>query len=273
MFDRMPRTEPLDVALEITPPRSPRPEVLLRRARALGELPRCVNVIHRTDRWSSLDASIVLRASGFDPVWHLANRGRRVPELEREIERAAMGGVRRVLCIRGEYKADDSLETPKIRETVGMIRRALPRSHISVTLNHHQRSGRAVANLLAKLEAGANAVQTQLTLDLETLRPMAEALKARWPQVAITPMLIPVLSLSSALALSRRLSIPVPPLLSRTLASDGAAAGWQYFSRLVGSVRDDALFDGVALMTPMDIDDEFATRVIGAIAPRGEQSP
>ena len=71
----------LPIALEITPPASPRTAVLLRRASALGSLPCHVNVIHRTDRWSSLDASIALRVRGLKPVWHVPNRGRRVSEL------------------------------------------------------------------------------------------------------------------------------------------------------------------------------------------------
>ncbi len=266
MFDGM-AVGRLDISLEITPPKLLRPAVLLRRAGALGALPSYVNVIHRTDRWSSLDASIALRDAGFEPVWHVANRGRLAQDLESEIERANAAGLRRVLCVRGEYKAHDSVETPKIREVVRMIRRRVPESHIAVTLNHHQSPSRVMRNLLPKLEAGADSVQTQLTFELDALRPYAESAKKEHPDLEITPMLLPVLSLKAALQLSRRLSVAIPPELLRGLAREGEEAGWRHFARLVAAIRDSPLFDGVALMTPMDMDDDFAIRMASAIEP------
>jgi len=250
-----------DVSLEITPPASPRPAVLFRRASALGSLPRYVNVIHRTDRWSSLDASIVLRLRGLEPVWHVANRGRRVSELASDLDRAQAAGLRRVLCVRGEYKQRDQFETPKIREVVRMIRRKLPEAHIAVTLNHHQPGDRVMRNLLPKLEAGANAVQTQVTFELNTLRPFAEALKAGRPGLVVTPMLMPVLSVESARRVAHRLSISLPPGMQASLARNGAEAGWEHFGRLVMAVDESPLYDGVAVMTPMDMDSPFAMQL------------
>lgn len=257
----------LDISLEITPPAQHKPAVLLRRARALGNLPRYVNVIHRIDRWSSLDASIALRRSGLEPVWHVANRGRLALELESEIDRARAAGLRRVLCVRGEYKARDSLETPKIREVVRMIRRGLPGAHIGVTLNHHQSADRVMRNLLPKLEAGANAVQTQVTFELDSLREFAESLKADRPELMITPMVLPVLSLEAALSLSRRLSISIASEFLQELARDGAEAGWQHFSRLAKEIATDPHFFGLAVMTPMDMDEAFATRLADVLSP------
>lgn len=256
----------LDISLEITPPAQPKTAVLLRRASALGNLPRYVNVIHRIDRWSSLDASIALRRTGLEPVWHVANRGRLALELESEIDRARAAGLRRVLCVRGEYKARDSLETPKIREVVRMIRRGLPGAHIAVTLNHHQSADRVMRSLLPKLEAGANAVQTQVTFELDSLREFAETLKADRPDLVITPMVLPVLSLQAARLLSRRLSISIAPELLEGLTSDGAEAGWRHFSQLTREIAADPLLDGVAVMTPMDMDEAFATRLAGVLS-------
>ena len=253
------------VALEITPPASPRTAVLLRRARALGSLPRHVNVIHRTDRWSSLDASIALRVRGLKPVWHVPNRGRRVSELESDIDRAKAAGLSRVLCVRGEYKERDHLETPKIREVVRMIRRKLPEAHIAVTLNHHQPGDRVMRNLLPKLEAGANAVQTQVTFELDTLRPFAEALKAGRPKLVVTPMLMPILSVESARRLAHRLSLSFPPSLEEALARNGAEAGWEHFERLFSAIDESPLYDGVAVMTPMDMHEAFAARLCRAL--------
>ncbi len=262
----MRRTSDLEVSLEITPPASPRPAVLRRRAGALRSLPRFINVIHRTDRWSSLDASIALRQSGREPVWHVANRGRRACELESEIERARAAGLRRVLCVRGEYKARDLLETPTIREVVRMLRRGLPGAHLAVTLNHHQSGDRVMRNLLPKLDAGADAVQTQVTFELETLRPFAEALKADRQDLAITPMLMPVLSVESGRRLAQRLSISLPSDLLEGLATSGAEAGWEHFARLVTAIDQSPLYDGIAVMTPIDMNEVFAMRLGRALA-------
>lgn len=268
--DWMSRVGNLEVSLEITPPVSPRPAVLLRRARALGSLPRRVNVIHRTNRWSSLDASITLRQAGLEAVWHVANRGRVASELERDIDRAKLAGLRRVLCVRGEYEECDRLETPKIREVVAMIRRGLPDAHIAVTLDHHQPGGRVMQNLLPKLEAGANAVQTQVTFELDTLRPFAEKLKADRPGLVITPMLMPTLSVESTRRLAHRLSISFPSDLLAGLARDGPEAGWDHFARLVTAIDQSPLYDGFTVMTPMDMNEAFSTRLghaIGAASP------
>jgi 5,10-methylenetetrahydrofolate reductase len=264
--DVMPRTKDLDFSLEITPPVSTRLAVLQRRASALGSLPRYVNVIHRTDRWSSLDASIALRQCGREPVWHVANRGRRAGALELEIDQAKAAGLSRVLCVRGEYKARDHLDTPKIREVVRMIRHRLPGAHVAVTLNHHQPVDRVMRNLLPKLEAGANAVQTQVTFELDALLPFAVKLKAERPDLEIRPMLMPVLCVASAHRLAQRLSISLPPELIEGLARGGAEAGWEHFSRLVASIDQNPLYSGLAVMTPMDMEKDFATRLARSIA-------
>ena len=74
----MTRTERFrgELALEITPPRTARTDILLRRARLLDPRPALVNVIDRPDRLPSLDACLVLSARGHAPVWHVATRRR-----------------------------------------------------------------------------------------------------------------------------------------------------------------------------------------------------
>jgi 5,10-methylenetetrahydrofolate reductase len=261
------------VTLEITPPALARPSVLLRRARLLGERFMRVNVIERPERWSSLEASTALREHGFDPVWHLANRGRGIVEIERDIVRAARGGLGRVLCIRGEHKADDHSDTPTIRECVRLVARSLPGAHVSVTLNHHRpgassRTGRVAvradqgdrvfANLAGKLDAGAQGVQTQVTFDLASLDGYAELILSRWPDVRITPMLMPVLSARAAVRLSRRLAIPLPAALMHRLELFGADAGWEHFAAFARAIAASPLYHGLAVMTPIDPDPGFA---------------
>jgi 5,10-methylenetetrahydrofolate reductase len=241
------------LVLEITPPARPRPDVLLRRASALAPAVRVVNVISRPERWSSLEAAGVLRAKGLDPVWHLANRGRRLADIERAIERAAEAGVRRVLCVRGEYKAEESPDEPKIREVVALLRGRLPDASIGVTFNHHLDASRALDNLFRKLDAGADFVQTQVTFDLRGLRPLAARLAERAPGVALLPMVFPVESAESLRRVARRLGIPLDQALFDRLEREGADAGWRAFGDTLDAIAHEPGFAGAALMTPIDL--------------------
>ena len=249
------------LTLEITPPAKRRPAVLLRRAAVLRFLTRRVNVIQRPERWPSLEASIALLPHGYEPVWHLANRGRRIAGIEAEIALAREARIRRVLCIRGEHKGEDDIDTPRIREVVRVLRRELPDAHVSVTLNHHLRGERVLSNLRAKLDAGAHGVQTQVTFDLESLRPFAEAIRESHPAVRVTPMLMPVLSARAAVRLSRRLAIPLPPALLDRLETFGSEAGWDHFQAFASAAGENPLYDGLAVMTPIDPDESFSARM------------
>ena len=269
MPDAIPHPCPPRVVLEITPPSEPRPEILLRRASALLPLVRAVNVIHRNDRWSSLEAAAALRTHGFDPVWHLPNRGRTLEQIETELERAAEAGVRRILCIRGEYKATEASDEPKIREVVRRARQLLPQASIGVTLNHYGPLDRALPNLWRKLEAGADLVQTQVCFDLATLRPIATSAARRFPGVAILPMLLPVLSDASARRASRRLGIPLDQALHHALEREGAAAGWRALTDQLAEVAGSAVYAGVALMTPIDPTPAYAHRLREAVQASG----
>src|SRR5829696_8962649 len=106
------------VALEITPPQRPLPGILLRRAGLLREAAQAINVIQRPGRQSSLDASILLRAQGVDPCWHLVTRGRARGEIATDLEVASAAGIDQVLCILGDHPATDVPDAPSIRDVV-----------------------------------------------------------------------------------------------------------------------------------------------------------
>jgi 5,10-methylenetetrahydrofolate reductase len=254
-----------DLALEITSPRLPQIGVLLRRAAALSHLTRRINVIHRPDRWSSLEASGVLVAHGYEPVWHLPNRGRSIETIQSEIRRARALGVRRVLCVRGEYKTEDETDTPRIREVVRLLRRGHPAARVAVTLNPHGRIERALANLWPKLEAGACSVQLQVTLDVRTVDRAAEAVKTRHAGARILPMLLPVLSADAARRVSRRLDIPLPTRLLGSLETEGEPAGWAWLRDQVELLAASPLYDGLALMTPIDPPPELRAGLVALL--------
>jgi 5,10-methylenetetrahydrofolate reductase len=260
----------LPITLEITPPVRPQVSLLLRRASCLGAGSRRVNVIQRVDRWGSLPASIALAARGYEPVWHLANRGRRFADIEKDLASAASTGVRRVLCIRGEYKAEDGEDTPRIRELVRLVYRRLPDAQVSVTLNPFAAQSassraRVFANLEAKLDAGADGVQTQVSFDLQSLQPFAEKLKSERPEVRITPMLMPVESARAAVRISRRLGVPLPAALLHRLERLGPDAGWDHFEAFARAVAASPLYDGLAVMTPIDPSPAFSSRLRAAL--------
>lgn len=243
------------VVLEITPPRKPDPAVLLRRAEALAGSADAVNVIQRTGRMSSLDASLVLADAGMSPVWHLTTRGRTEPTIRQELQRAALGALPAVLCLRGDHDAPDVPERLTLRECVALARALLPNARVGVTLNPYIQGEGVWKNLLGKLEAGAHFVQTQPVFETDTLRPFAEAIRESFPSVDVLPMVMPLTNEQVACHLSQRLAIPISP----------EAVGMKPFEQIVRQLARDPLYAGFAVMTPqMDPSPEMM-RQIGII--------
>jgi 5,10-methylenetetrahydrofolate reductase len=256
----------IGVALEITPPRSARPEVLLRRARLLGVRADAVHVIQRPDRQCSVDAAVELERHGLRAVWHLVNRGRDRADLEREIERAARGSLRAALLVRGEAGPPEAVPPPTLAELVTRVRAAIPGARIGVALNPYGPRERVLANLWPKLEAGAAFVQTQPIFEASALAPFAEAIRARAPSVRIAPMLIPLLSAAAAERLGERLRVPLPDSLLRRLEDGGEPAGWEAFTSLVAEVTRSGLADSLAVMTQeADPPKLFGDRIASAL--------
>lgn len=235
--------------LEITPPVRPRPWVLLRRARLLGDRPAHVNVIQRAERQSSLEASLLLRAHGLSPVWHLASRGRSLASVHADLARAAEGSLDRVLCLRGDSAERDAADTPKLRDLVRSVRAGLPGAEVGVTLNPYLPAERTLPNLWGKLAAGASFVQTQPVFAPEPFASLAAQVKARAPEVRILPMVLPVLSLAQADRLASRLKVSIHPELRDQLARGGEDEGWATFAATLSWLRACPHVDGLAVMT------------------------
>lgn len=260
----------LGIALEITPPRERRPELLLRRARLLGGCASSVHVIQRPARQTSLEASIDLERAGISAVWHVTNRGRGAAEIEAEIERAARSGLSAALVVRGESGPEDRKDTPALRTLVARIRSALPGARIGVTMNPYLEPERALPNLWPKLEAGATFVQTQPVFAASTLCGVGERIRQRAPGVSILPMVIPIVSAVAAERLALRLRLPLPGRFAATLASGGEPGGWTLFSQTLRGLRGSGVADGLAVMTQeMDPPAAFAERIRLALRESG----
>ncbi|MCP4004129.1 MAG: hypothetical protein GY725_08045 [bacterium] len=237
------------IAHEITPPKEPQNAILLRRARLFEDRADAIHVIQRPERWSSLEASIALVRSGMHAVWHVANRGRSETEIRCDIERALEGGVRSVLCLRGEHDAVDKPDTPKLRELVDLLRTADPELRIGVTANQYGSAERVLANLLPKLDAGADFVQMQPVFGLDDLENLAEAIRRHAPQAQILAMLMPLCSEQDAERIASRLGVRIPETVRDELSEGGAETGWRVFAEHLRELRESQLVDGVALMT------------------------
>ena len=246
---------PFSVALEITPPRELRPEILLRRAQLL-EADR-VHVIQRPDRLSSLEASLLLAHAGLDPVWHVVNRGRTRDEIETDVRRAGVGGIRRALCVRGEGDDKDGPTTPRIREIVARLREAWPDGSIGVTMNQYGPRDRVLHNLFPKLEAGADFIQTQPVFDLARFESWAREVRRRAPSVELVAMLMPAVPYRTAERIALRLGVHLPALVDE----------WHGFAEMLQALAESPLADGVAILTPaMDASPEFAARLRAALS-------
>ena len=259
------------VALEITPPQKPLPGVLLRRAGLLGDAVTTVNVIQRPGRQSSLEASLYLCGGPFEPVWHLVTRGTSRDEVRAQMEAASEGGIRQLLCIRGDHAGGDTADTPTIREAVSMARDLIPGATIGATFNQHTPdSAAAMRNLWPKLKAGASYVQTQPVFDLETLRSPAEAIKSASPDAALVAMVMPLLTIGAAEKLEMRIGMRLPEALRGRLAGGQVEDAWAAFDETLAALSESPLVDAIAIMTlEMDAPEGIGPRIVQGLRSSG----
>ena len=250
------------VTLEITPPRTPRPRVLLRRARLLAGHTAAVNVIERPDRQSSLDAALALRAEGIEPVWHLVTAGRSREAIAADLARAAGGGIEDVLCIRGDHAAEAELT---VREAVAMVATGLPGALVAAAFDQHHATERTRGFLTAKLEAGATCVWTQPVFDVAALEEAVGPVRDAYPRAHIVAMAMPLLAPDAAARIAERLHIPLPDALARRVAA-GPAAAWEAFDETVAALHASEAVDGLAIMTfEADPPPETGERILQAL--------
>lgn len=254
------------LALEITPPRGQKHDVLVRRAGLLGGAAAAINVIQRPDRQSSLEASRDLRAGGYDPVWHLVARGDDAHDLPAALERAASAGIEDVLCILGDRPGAPAM---KVRDLVAAVRSSLPRASVGATVNQYATGESVVRNLLGKLDAGASFVETQPVFAVERLEPVVEESKRRYPGVGFVALAMPLDTPAAAARMEARLGFAIPHAYRARIA-EGPDAAWEAFTENLVALKESGLVAGIAIMTP-EMDPSLATRdrIRSAIAKAG----
>ncbi len=258
------------VTLEITPPQRPLRSVLLRRARAIGACADAVNVIQRPGRQSSLDASVQLLHAGIEPVWHIVTRGATREAVTRDLQTARDAGIHQLLVIRGDHAAADAVATPSIKHVVAMTRETVAGACIGVTLNQYVPDrGAVVRNLLPKLRAGAEFVQTQPVFEVASVEPFVDAVRAEFPAARFVAMVVPLLSPAAVEGIQRRLGFRLPAAMAAGLAA-GSEAGWDLFGETLTSLVSSRLVDGVAIMTTeMDPPPAVGERIVEALRAAG----
>ena len=259
------------LALEITPPQKPLPGILLRRASLLGEAVQAVNVIQRPGRQSSLDASMLLRAEGVEPCWHLVTRGRGRGEIAADLEAARAAEIDQVLCILGDHPAAEVPDAVSIRDAVAMTRDSLPTACIGATLNQYGKDSEAVIrNLMPKLRAGASYVQTQPAFEPSAVERFALAIDSERPETRVVAMAMPLLSIEAGERLEQRLGIRLPDALREVLAGGEEELAWAAFAASLESLVAAPYIDGVAIMTfEMDATPETGERIVAALRNAG----
>jgi methylenetetrahydrofolate reductase (NADPH) len=263
-FAGMLRAGRFPVALEVTPPRTADTAILLRRARMLGDAVDAVDVIQRQGRMPSLDAALELAHAGIGAVWNLTSRGRTRGEIGDDLERAAAAGLDAVLCLRGDYRAPDLPETPRLFEVVARAREACPGGLVGATFDPDAPRERALRNLFGKIASGAGFVQTQPVFDVDRFLEAARAIRRRWPAVKVVAMAMPLLSLEEARRFQGRLRVRLPDALLRRLSNEADAeeAGFASFGEVLRCLRESSLVDGLAVMTPkLDPPKQYCDRI------------
>ncbi len=260
------------VTVEIAPPDSADPAVLLARAERFRGRVDAMNVTDGAGgncHMSSVAASAILAQAGFNPVYQVACRDRNRIAIQGDILGAAALGVKNVLCLTGDDVSQGDHPQAKpvfdldavslLHVARGMVDRGEfasgrrletpPRLFIGATANPFVPPFvDRVANLEKKIVAGARFIQTQFCFDLPLLEAFMAELRGRGLHRRAR-IVVGVGTLSSAKALhwmgSHVPGVHVPEALLRRIAaaSDQKAEAKRACVEIVQAVRR---IDGVA---------------------------
>ncbi len=191
------------VTVEISPPDSSDPGVLIARASRFRDLADAVNITDGAGancHMSSAAAAAVLVASGLTPVAQFSCRDRNRIALQGDILGAAALGVRNILCLTGDDVSQgdhpyakpvfdlDSISLLRITEAMrdrgtfasGRKLDVAPNLFLGATANPFVPPFRdRIANLERKIDAGAQFIQTQFCFDVPTLADFMREVRAR----------------------------------------------------------------------------------------------
>ena len=263
--------------VEIEPPDSPDPSVLLKRAARFSGLVDAINITDGAGgncHMSSAAAAAVLAAQGLAPVCQIACRDRNRIAVQGDILGASALGVRNFLCITGDdvSRGDhpqakpvfdlNSVSLLGIARTMrdhgqfasGRTLDARPNLFLGATANPFVPPYRdRVLNLQQKIEAGAQFIQTQFCFDLALFEEFMAEVRARGLH-SRAAIIVGVGTLKSAGAL-RRMServpgIRIPPEIIERIgrAADQKAEAKAVLVETIRALRNIEGVSGIHLM-------------------------
>jgi methylenetetrahydrofolate reductase (NADPH) len=269
------------VTAELTPPVSSDPTEFIDRALALRGLVTAVNVTDGAGsraHMSSLAAAHFLVKNGIEPILQLTCRDRNRIALQGELLGAAALGIRNVLALRGDDpKTGDQPDTKAVfdLDTTGLLAMAhrmrsegrLPtgtqiKGRVNLVLGAAELPVDPPADwrpdgLKAKLEAGADFIQTQFCMDAGVVRRYA----ARLLDLGIAqrlPILIgvaPIASVRSARWMKEKLYgalIPDEIVARLERAADPKSEGKKICIELMQQLVETPGIAGVHVMAPQN---------------------
>lgn len=191
------------VTVEVAPPDSADPAALVERAMRFKGLVDAINITDGAGgncHMSSVAASAVLVQNGITPVWQLTCRDRNRIAIQGEFLGAAALGIRNVLCLTGDdvSQGDHPQAKPVFDlDAVSLLRVARhmrdrgaflsgrkldmpPDLFLGASMNPFVPPQRdRVANLMLKVDAGAQFIQTQFCFDLDLFDAFMREVRAR----------------------------------------------------------------------------------------------
>jgi len=225
------------ITAEIAPPTSADPQVLLDKALPLRGLADAVNVTDGAQARASMSplaAAAILAANGIEPILQFSCRDRNRIALQSDLLGAAALGIHNVLMLRGDDPTAG--DQPNTKPVFDLDTQALVTTAAMMRDSGRLPSGRALQGKLelfigatdspldppldwtpnklkAKLDAGAEFLQTQFCMDLDVLRrylrrladdklldrvffligiaPLASAQSAHWMRKNLPGVVIP----------------------------------------------------------------------------------
>lgn len=270
LLGRIIRSGRFCVTAEVVPPRSGDAEALVAQARELVGYADAVNVTDNpasTAHMSPVAGAAVVAQAGLEPILQLTCRDRNRLALTADLLGGWALGARGLLCLSGDpVRGGDHPDAKEVYDlsVVELVRLAAglrdhgllpsgaeiadpPRYLIGVA-DLPFAEGYDPARLEAKIEAGAEFVQTQIVYDLDAFAAWADGARSRgvFERVAVLAGVAPLRSAKQARLVGSLPGVTVPLELLRTLEAAGPSAEAQGARLAVDTVSRLREIDGVA---------------------------
>jgi 5,10-methylenetetrahydrofolate reductase len=276
-FEQTCRSGRFVMTVEISPPDSADPALLIERAAPFAGLVDAVNITDGAGgncHMSSVAASAILAQHGHAPVLQVSCRDRNRVAIQGDLLGASALGIRNVLCLTGDdvSRGDQPEAKPAFDlDSVSLLRIACkmrdggtfnsgrkiatpPNFFLGATINPFAPPFRdRIVNMQQKVEAGARFIQTQFCFDVAAFAGFMQDVRVRGLHERAT-IIVGVGTLSSAKALRRMaqivpgISIPEPLLARIEAAADQRAEAKAVLVETIRQLADIEGVGGVHLM-------------------------